>query len=195
VLPSDEKIREISEADLCHDIDGHIHSIYNSKDPRKRLAMRPQVIFIYQTYIASSPDKAKFFPRFLRQKAKIVCDIIFDEETREIVSSLAVFPKEEIRKVVDDAKRKAAEAQLEKQKSPQEPCSTASLPERELSGKGSDCDHASTNRGECSADEEGCSDSDDVPKRAKRAMRSSESDDSAPPPRRLQRYDSSSDQG
>jgi hypothetical protein len=82
-------------------------------------------MFIYQAYIEAGQEKASLFPMFMRQKANIVCDIIFDEETRSLVSSLGVLPKDEIRQLMAQTDRlghlltKIAEAKaaLEKLKS------------------------------------------------------------------------------
>jgi hypothetical protein len=95
----------MSEAFVCRQIDDRIASIHSAGSPSDKIAARPCISAIYRQYIEAGEEKASLFPSFVREKGNIVCDIIFDKETRRIVSGLAILPKEELRGLMAETDR------------------------------------------------------------------------------------------
>jgi hypothetical protein len=90
----------MKEEAVCRKVDGYIHKIYQSKDATTKAEARKHIFWVYSNYIDHDNPKAQWFRQFQQCQADIVCDIIFDEETRRIVSVLVCLSNEDLEALV-----------------------------------------------------------------------------------------------
>jgi hypothetical protein len=93
-------VAEMEEATVCQSVDIYISDIHWSKDATKWAQASRDIFWVYNNYMDQGNPKAKWFPEFRRSQANIVCDIIFDDETRSLVSVLARITKQDLQDLV-----------------------------------------------------------------------------------------------
>jgi hypothetical protein len=105
-LTIDHKWESLSLESVCGDVDSHISRLFADSSYHTNQTFKRWVAYVNRTWFDSnSREGPQLFPRFATSRGLIVCEVIFDKETRDLVSEFAALSMGEIRMLIDQIRQ------------------------------------------------------------------------------------------
>jgi hypothetical protein len=87
----------ITLASVCRDVDSCISRLYADRSHHADRTFRQWVVYVNRTWFESrKPEGPRLFTNFAANRALIVVHVIFDKETRDLISEFAALSTSEI---------------------------------------------------------------------------------------------------
>jgi hypothetical protein len=95
--------RIISLVEVCQRVDHWISKLFKDDSYHTNPTFKKWAIYVNRTWFHDdSAEGRRLFPDFARSRGMIVCDVIFDKETRDLVSEFASFSRDEIHSLINE---------------------------------------------------------------------------------------------
>jgi hypothetical protein len=108
-LSIDGKWARIELSEVCGKVDQRIDVLFQEAKNHSDATLRKYAVYVDTTWFQDETDGSgpRLFPRFHRNRGLIVCQIIFDNDTRNLLTALRLLSKPELREFCQDIRTRA----------------------------------------------------------------------------------------